>query len=192
MSRQGGPRPEGDPTDRDQPDTSPRSASVEDDDRFREQFREASTTAFRRVEATAPGVAARIRAIRERVRKRRSLDTAWRMMVLALGLTLVAAGLVMFVLPGPGFGALILGLVVLASEFTWATRVLDPVKDAARRASEAAMDPRRRTRNLILGAIAGVAVAIALTWYLSTYGWTLQPMWDLVGAVVDWIRGLFT
>jgi uncharacterized protein (TIGR02611 family) len=129
--------------------------------------------------------------VRERIRKRRTLDTAWRMMVLALGLTLVAAGLVMFVLPGPGFGALILGLVVLASEFTWATRVLDPVKDAARRASEAAMDPRRRRRNLMLGALAGVAVAIALMWYLSTYGWTLQPLWDLVGVVVDWVRGLF-
>jgi len=48
--------------------------------------------------------------------------------VLVLGLTLLAAGAVMLVLPGPGWAAIILGLVVLASEYVWAERLLDPLK----------------------------------------------------------------
>lgn len=130
-------------------------------------------------------------AFRERIRSRRALDTAWRMMVFTLGLTLVALGVLMMVLPGPGWGALILGLVVLASEFTWATRVLDPVKEAAHRAKEAALDPRRRRRNLILGGIAGVAAAVFLIWYLANYGLTLGPILAILDAVKEWFLGLF-
>jgi uncharacterized protein (TIGR02611 family) len=162
------------------------------DDRLRQQLREASTAAFRKVEASAPpGVAARLRVFRERIRHRRTLDTAWRMMVLSLGLTLVTAGLIMFVLPGPGFGALILGLVVLGSEFTWATRVLDPVKDAARRASEAALDPRKRKRNLTLGGNAGVLAGVVVIWYLDRFGLTLDPIMDLLVSILEAFTGLF-
>ena len=179
-----------------QPDTStpavPRATDDPTDETLRQHLREASTAAYRKVEASAPPpVANRMRAFRERIRKRRSLDTAWRMMVFTLGVTLVILGVLMMVLPGPGWGALILGLVVLASEFTWATRVLDPVKEAAHRAKETALDPRRRTRNLIIGAIAGVLAAIALIWYLGTYGFTLEPVFDLLNQVKDWFLGLF-
>lgn len=113
-------------------------------------------------------------------------------MVFAIGATLLVAGLIMFVIPGPGFATIILGLVVLASEFTWAKRALTPVKEAARRASEAAMDPRRRRRNLILAAICGVLVGIAVVWYLLTYGATFNPILDWAHAFVDWFTGLFS
>lgn len=197
MSRSASDPPDPFGADRAEPDTSSttpgRDRSGDDEETLRRQLREASGAAFRRVEATAPpGVQVRMRALRERIRSRRSLDTAWRMMVLALGLTLVGAGLIMFVLPGPGFGATILGLVILASEFTWATRVLDPVKEAARRASEAALDPRRRRRNLTIGALAGVIAAVALIWYLDRFGLTLDPLLELVGAIRDWVVGLFS
>ena len=86
---------------------------------------------------------------------------------------------------------MILGLVVLASEFSWANRALTPVKDAARRASDAAMDPRKRRRNLTLAAIAGVLIGIALVWYLVTYGLTLGPILAIMDAIVDWFTGLF-
>ena len=145
------------------------------------------------MEASAPpSIAQRMAALRERIRSRRSLDTAWRMLVFTLGLTLVVAGVMMLVIPGPGWATVILGLVVLASEFTWASRVLDPVKEAAHRASEAALDPRRRRRNLILGAIAGVLLGIGLLWYLTTYGMTIQPVFDLLNAILEWLRGLFS
>ncbi len=135
------------------------SGTTSDEDRdegLRYQIRDASTAAFQRIEAsTPPSVSTRLRAFREALRRNRGLDTAWRVMVFALGMTLVVAGVIMFVIPGPGWATVILGLVVLASEFGWANRALTPVKDVARRASEAAMDPRRRKRNLILAAIGG-------------------------------------
>ena len=157
------------------------------------QLRAGSSSAYRRVESSAPpSIAQRMKAVRERIRSRRSLDTAWRMLVFTLGLTLLLAGVLMLVIPGPGWATIILGLVVLASEFTWASRVLDPVKEAAHRASEAALDPRRRRRNLILGAIAGVLLGIGLLWYLTTYGMTIQPVFDLLNAILEWLRGLFS
>lgn len=162
-------------------------------DEWRQQIVAGSGTAYRKVEASAPpSIAARMRALRERIRSRRSLDTAWRAMVFALGITLLVAGIIMFVIPGPGWATIILGLVVLGSEFTWATRILDPVKEAARRASEAALDPRRRRRNLILGAIAGVALGIFLWWYLTRYGMTLGPVFAVLDAILVWFRGLFS
>ena len=157
------------------------------------QLRAGSSSAYRRVESSAPpSIAQRMKAVRERIRSRRSLDTAWRMLVFTLGLTLLLAGVLMLVIPGPGWATIILGLVVLASEFTWASRVLDPVKEAAHRASEAALDPRRRRRNLILGAVAGVLIGIALWGYLATYGMTLQPMFGWIDVILDWFSGLFS
>ena len=167
-------------------------SDAEREARRREQWREASTAAFRKVEAsTPPSIASRLRSFREKLRRHRALDTGWRVMVFAIGATLMVAGLMMFLLPGPGWATLILGLVVLASEFTWANRVLDPVKEAALRAKDAAMDPRKRRRNLILAAIAGVLIGIAVIWYLLVYGVTIDPIMELLQSVADWFRGLF-
>jgi uncharacterized protein (TIGR02611 family) len=162
------------------------------DERLRDQIKEASTAAFHKIEASAPpSVAVRLRRFREALRRNRGLDTAWRVMVFALGVTLVVAGVIMFVIPGPGWATVILGLVVLASEFSWAYRALTPVKDVARRASDAALDPRKRRRNLTLGAIAGVLIGIVLVWYLTRYGLTLGPILALLDSLMSWFTGLF-
>lgn len=50
-----------------------------------------------------------------------------------VGLALIAAGAVMMVTPGPGLLALVAGLAVLATEYAWAERMLDRVKDRTRR-----------------------------------------------------------
>jgi uncharacterized protein (TIGR02611 family) len=44
--------------------------------------------------------------------------------VFLVGMTLLAAGVAMLVLPGPGIAVILLGLVVLSAEFLWAQRVL--------------------------------------------------------------------
>ena len=169
---------------------SPRSD--EDDETLAEQIRDAAADAFQKIEETAPpSVASRLRTFRERLRRNRGLDTVWRVMVFALGWTLIAAGMVMWVIPGPGWATIILGLVVLTSEFSWANRALSPVRQAAQRATDAAMDPRRRKRNLTLAAIAGVLMGIALGWYLLTYGFTVSPIIEWSQALLDWFMGLF-
>lgn len=48
--------------------------------------------------------------------------------VAVVGGMLVLVGLVLMVLPGPGIPLLILGLVVLATEFAWAQRTVHRVK----------------------------------------------------------------
>jgi uncharacterized protein (TIGR02611 family) len=63
----------------------------------------------------------------------------WRVVVLVIGLVLVAAGLVMLVIPGPGIAAILGGLALLATEFDWARRLLA----YARRRFNAARDQVR-------------------------------------------------
>ena len=50
-----------------------------------------------------------------------------------LGWLLLAAGVAALVLPGPGLLLLALGLWVLAKNYQWADKLLDPVKRAAYR-----------------------------------------------------------
>lgn len=152
----------------------------------------ASEAALARVEKKLPErLGARVAALRERIRNRPALDTAWRVGVFTLGSTLLVAGLIMFVIPGPGFATIILGLVVLATEFAWASRALDPVKAAAARAAESAKDPRRRRMALTFAAFLGVVAAGAVIWYLERYGSTLGPVYGWLQAARDWAFGLF-
>lgn len=55
-----------------------------------------------------------------------------------LGGALLVAGAVMLLTPGPGIVTIVLGLAVLAREYTWADRakraILDRVRDASTRA----------------------------------------------------------
>ena len=105
----------------------------------------------------------------------------WRTTVLVVGGTLLVLGVVMLVFPGPGWAAIIVGLVVLASEFAWFNRVLHPVRRIASKAAEAATDPRQRTRNLILGSVVIVVVAAVAWWYYVTYGFSLDGLRWLPG-----------
>ena len=51
--------------------------------------------------------------------------------VFLVGMTLLAAGAAMLVLPGPGIAVILLGLVVLSAEFQWASRALVWVRERA-------------------------------------------------------------
>jgi tellurite resistance protein TerC len=50
-----------------------------------------------------------------------------------IGFTVIALGVAMLVLPGPGLVVIGLGLLILSAEFVWAKRALDRMKDGARR-----------------------------------------------------------
>ena len=66
------------------------------------------------------------------------LRSTKRIVVLALGLVLVAGGVVLLVLPGPGLLLIVAGLAVLATEFAWAEVMLDKAKRQASKAGGAA------------------------------------------------------
>jgi uncharacterized protein (TIGR02611 family) len=51
-----------------------------------------------------------------------------------IGFTVIAIGVVMLVLPGPGLVVIGFGLLILSAEFVWAQRALNRMKDEIRRA----------------------------------------------------------
>ena len=51
--------------------------------------------------------------------------------ILLIGITILLIGLALLILPGPGILTIILGLVILASEFIWAKRLLMKLKKQA-------------------------------------------------------------
>ena len=66
-----------------------------------------------------------------------------RIAVSLIGAALLAIGVVMLVTPGPGFVAIIAGLLVLGTEYAWARRALEKARERAKRT--AAKVRRRRS-----------------------------------------------
>ena len=58
-----------------------------------------------------------------------TLKQAKRVIIAVVGFTIVLAGVAMIVLPGPAFIVIPLGLAILATEFVWARRLLNKVKE---------------------------------------------------------------
>jgi tellurite resistance protein TerC len=50
-----------------------------------------------------------------------------------VGFTVIAIGVAMLVLPGPGLVVIGFGLLILSAEFVWAKRALDRMKNGAQR-----------------------------------------------------------
>ena len=63
----------------------------------------------------------------------RTLAQAKRVIVIVVGFTILAAGVAMIVLPGPAFIVIPIGLAILATEFIWARKLLDRVKERIER-----------------------------------------------------------
>ena len=68
-------------------------------------------------------------AWRAKIRANAQSYLIYRWVVFAVGLAIVCLGLVLVPLPGPGWFIVILGLLIWASEFERAQRLLDFVKD---------------------------------------------------------------
>jgi len=54
---------------------------------------------------------------------------ARRLIIAVVGLTVLAIGIAMIILPGPAFIVIPLGLGILATEFVWARVLLNKIKD---------------------------------------------------------------
>ena len=122
---------------------------------------------------TPGGVRKRAQVTREQIRRRRTLDVTYRVFVLVIGVLVALAGVAMLVLPGPGWLVIILGVAILATEYAWANRLLQRVKDWAERAKNAALDPKRRKRNRNLAIVGCVAAALAAWAYIARWGLAL-------------------
>ena len=67
----------------------------------------------------------------------RSVEQVRRAFRIVAGFTLLLAGLVMVITPGPGWLVIFLGLSLLAAEFIWARRLMDRMKREGERVRDA-------------------------------------------------------
>jgi uncharacterized protein (TIGR02611 family) len=99
------------------------------------------------------------------------------------GWLLVVVGIAALVLPGPGLLALFAGLALLATQYDWARRRVEPVKEAAlRAAAKSVASPAR-----IAMSVAGVAalVALGVVWGVRPDApgwWPIDDRWWMPGG----------
>jgi uncharacterized protein (TIGR02611 family) len=70
-----------------------------------------------------------------------------RILRIASGFVLLAVGVVLLVLPGPGWLTIALALAILAVDFAWARRLHERLRNRVSRVSDAVRDAARRRRN---------------------------------------------
>jgi uncharacterized protein (TIGR02611 family) len=120
---------------------------------------------------------------RNSVRSNRVLDTTWRAIILVVGLTMLGLGLFFLLFPGPGWAVIIVGLIVLATEYAWAQRLLNPVKEFSSRIARMAMSEEYRTKrsNIVL-IFTFVIVSIAYA-YWARWGATMQGFEPILAPI---------
>lgn len=103
-----------------------------------------------------------------------------KVVVSLIGLVVILAGVVMMVAPGPGVVAIILGLAILSTEWTWADRLVRYLRRKTAEATHAArtMDPAVRRQRVLLGVGAIVLVVAAIWGYVAWQDW---PGWTVSG-----------
>lgn len=134
----------------------------------------------------------------------KSLKQVKRLIVAVIGFTILGIGIAMIVLPGPAILVIPLGLSILATEFVWAKRFLEKMKDRLKKtykSSTKAMErshqlkvgetrseygqkkPEERKRTLkkiiVAGGIIGIVV-ILIIWGLAAgagFLWDILPQW---------------
>ena len=104
--------------------------------------------------------------MRARVRSTSAGRLLWRIGVTVLGVLVIAIGIVLLPLPGPGWVIIFGGLGILATEYPWAARLLSRVRRAVSRMGEWV-----KARGLFLQIVFGVlsvaflaAVVLGVWW----------------------------
>ena len=100
-----------------------------------------------------------------------------------LGFLVVGIGIVLMPLPGPGVLIVLLGVLILATQFEWAERRVDQVKDAALRG---AADSVKSWPRLALS-VFGVAwlLGFGILWIVHPAApswWPVDDKWWLLGG----------
>jgi hypothetical protein len=108
---------------------------------------------------------------------------ARRIFLESLGWLLIAAGIAALVLPGPGLLAIFAGLALLATQYDWAERRVEPVRKAAYRAAEESVKSWPRIFLTVLFTL--VLGALGILWGSrppAPEWWPLAEKWWLVGG----------
>jgi uncharacterized protein (TIGR02611 family) len=111
---------------------------------------------------------------RNSVRSNRALDATWRGIILIFGLTVVGLGIFFLVFPGPGWAVIFFGLIILATEYAWAQRMLNPVRQFSSQIARILVSDEfraKRSRVILIGTISIVVMAYA---YWAKWGATME------------------
>jgi uncharacterized protein (TIGR02611 family) len=92
-----------------------------------------------------------------------------RLVVLVLGVTVLAAGVLMLVLPGPGVLIIIAGLAILATEFVWAERAMNATLARASKVSGAVTGNTTGRIALAVSALFLIAAGAVVFVFLDAY-----------------------
>ncbi|MEB8336644.1 TIGR02611 family protein [Streptomyces endophyticus] len=111
------------------------------------------------------------------IQARRTLHLSWQVGVFVVGLAVVVAGVIMLPLPGPGWLVIFGGMAIWATEFVWAQLVLRWTKRKVTEATQRALDPKVRRRNIILTTIGVVIIAVLGGVYVWKFG--LEMPWNI-------------
>ena len=92
--------------------------------------------------------------------------TAWRIAIAVLGFIVIVVGIILLVVPGPGWVTIFLGLGIWATEFNWARNLLKVVR---RHVGTWTKWVGRQPRwvSLSVGA-AGLVLVAVVVWIVST------------------------
>jgi uncharacterized protein (TIGR02611 family) len=114
-------------------------------------------------ESQRPPLIERLRAQRHRHRKR---PRPIRALYVVAGFTIVLAGVVMLITPGPAFVVIPVGLAVLSLEFAWAEQLLEAAVKKGEQAKLRAAEASRMERALSVAAVLLACAAIfAWGWF---------------------------
>jgi uncharacterized protein (TIGR02611 family) len=126
---------------------------------------------------------ARVRIARNHVYALPGGRTIFRVAVATLGGLIVALGLVLVPLPGPGWAIVFGGLAIWAIEFAWAARLLDWVRRQVRTFTR--MMKRLHWSLRAASGLAAIAALLAIVWLWAKhrYGFeTLSQFWEYIST----------
>jgi hypothetical protein len=106
-----------------------------------------------------------------------------RFLVGAAGFLVVALGIVLMPLPGPGVLIVLVGVLILATQFEWAERRVDQVKGAALRGAADSVKSWPRTLLSVVGVI--WLIGFGLLWGVhpdAPTWWPIDDKWWLYGG----------
>ncbi len=106
----------------------------------------------------------------------------------AVGFVVVALGIVLMPLPGPGVLIVLVGVLILANQFEWAERRVEQVKAAALRGAADSVKSWPRTALSVFGVL--WLLGFGALWIVDPGApswWPIDDKWWLVGG---WATGV--
>ncbi|WP_078287892.1 TIGR02611 family protein [Mycobacterium sp. D16R24] len=119
---------------------------------------------------------------RDTVRDRPALDIVYRVVVAVIGLVVLGVGIIAIPYPGPGWAIVFLGLAILATEFSWAAKLLHAVRGRYDRFMAWFSTQPQWVR--WIGVLFTAALVVATLWVLGALGWVAA----LLGIEAPWLK----